>query len=304
MPYSTQNVIALAGESLTGNRDYYVNESTGSDSNDGLTVGNPFETIKKAVEVASVINVREFVITINIADGTYDINDADRIILPPYPRTTGYIKLEGNTSTPENVKIQPTAAWSLDEDNSHTGVIHQTGGYWVIGGLGFADAPLTAIVDDVNAILVDGPGSEMLIEDDLIWFDNVFGAGARFICLRASNCAHVKIRNATLRFDSESIDASGTHRHGVLVENNAYVDFGLWAADSGNITFETGTTFLGSTFFLRNGGGLRTVEVTYTGTNTANGFFQDHQGNTTHHLTGNLPSGEVSGSFVNGGQSY
>lgn len=58
-------------EVLTANRTYYV-ATTGSDSNDGLTVGTPFLTIQKAVDTVASIDPQEFDVEIQLADGTYD----------------------------------------------------------------------------------------------------------------------------------------------------------------------------------------------------------------------------------------
>ena len=57
---------------LRAPRVYYVNGSTGSDSNDGLSAGSPFLTIQQALNTATSWNQNGFGITINVADGVYD----------------------------------------------------------------------------------------------------------------------------------------------------------------------------------------------------------------------------------------
>lgn len=53
----------------TGNLIYYVNVSTGSDSNDGLTSGSAFKTIAKAIsKIPQIVN---HTVTINVAAGIY-----------------------------------------------------------------------------------------------------------------------------------------------------------------------------------------------------------------------------------------
>lgn len=63
------NKIALRPIMTTSNLTYYVNVSTGLDTNDGLTVGTSFKTIQHAFNVLpQIINHN---IIINVASGTY-----------------------------------------------------------------------------------------------------------------------------------------------------------------------------------------------------------------------------------------
>ena len=91
-------------EAITGNRDYYV-DPAGNDSNDGLTIGTPFLTIQKAVDVASSLDFSIYDVTINLADGTYTITS------PVIFRNIvggGSLFITGNTGTPANVLITST----------------------------------------------------------------------------------------------------------------------------------------------------------------------------------------------------
>ena len=56
---------------LVASATYFVNASTGSDSNNGLASGTAFATIQKAVNVAATFNLNGFNLTINVAAGTY-----------------------------------------------------------------------------------------------------------------------------------------------------------------------------------------------------------------------------------------
>jgi hypothetical protein len=58
-------------EVLTANRTYYV-RTTGSDSNDGLTSGNAFLTIQKAVNVALALDMSIYSVTIDVGAGTFN----------------------------------------------------------------------------------------------------------------------------------------------------------------------------------------------------------------------------------------
>ncbi len=89
-------------ERLTANRTYYVNASTGSDSNDGLTSGTAFATIAKAYSViVSTLDLAGYTVTIQLADGTYT---AGLTINVPWTGG-GSVTLQGNSSTPSNVVI-------------------------------------------------------------------------------------------------------------------------------------------------------------------------------------------------------
>jgi hypothetical protein len=75
--YVTSNQIAtfIGGrEQLTGDRDYYVDVTLGSDSNDGRAsgAGGAFETIQKAIDVVcDTLDLQGYDVVINIAAGTY-----------------------------------------------------------------------------------------------------------------------------------------------------------------------------------------------------------------------------------------
>lgn len=87
---------------LTANTSFFVNGSTGSDSNDGLTSGTAWATLQHAWNyLSTAVDYNGFQVTVSIADGTYvgpNSNDSGGAIAPQ-GRTTW----RGNTSTPANV---------------------------------------------------------------------------------------------------------------------------------------------------------------------------------------------------------
>lgn len=92
-------------EKLTGTRYYYV-DPTGSDSNDGLTVGTPFLTIQKAANVIkNSLDTNGQAVVIKLADGTYSAG----VTFDGLPLGVGKIYLWGNNTTPSNVKISTTS---------------------------------------------------------------------------------------------------------------------------------------------------------------------------------------------------
>lgn len=86
---------------LASDRTYYV-ATSGSDSNDGLTIGTPFLTIQKAIDtVADTLHVpASRTVTIQLADGTYTVTSS--IVLRPVSGTGTYV-VQGNTGNQASV---------------------------------------------------------------------------------------------------------------------------------------------------------------------------------------------------------
>lgn len=86
-------------DQLTADRTYYV-RNDGDDNNDGLTnsSGGAFKTILKALQVAASLEIGAHLVTIRLADGTYDDTTLD------FP-FSGNVILVGNVANPENVYI-------------------------------------------------------------------------------------------------------------------------------------------------------------------------------------------------------
>ncbi len=86
---------------LTANRTYYV-RTDGNDSNDGLsnTSGGAFLTIQKAVDVIAALDIGGYIVTIQVADGTY--TGAVTLKDPVGWAADGNLVLQGNTTTPAN----------------------------------------------------------------------------------------------------------------------------------------------------------------------------------------------------------
>lgn len=86
-------------EKTTASITYYV-RADGSDSNNGLanTAGGAFKTISKAISVIPQIMNHD--ITVNIADGTY----VETVSILGFSGS-GTLTIQGNTATPDNVKV-------------------------------------------------------------------------------------------------------------------------------------------------------------------------------------------------------
>jgi|SRR5215469_8066987 len=95
----------------TGNVTFFVS-TTGSNSNDG-SAAHPFATLQHALNELALFNYQgQFVPTVNVADGTYNLPDASGIVCPQfyglgvgaYNQTsqTQYVQVNGNKTTPGN----------------------------------------------------------------------------------------------------------------------------------------------------------------------------------------------------------
>lgn len=58
-------------EQLAANRAYYVNGSTGSDTNNGLTPTTAFATIQHAIDIVAGLDISIYTVTVTVASGTY-----------------------------------------------------------------------------------------------------------------------------------------------------------------------------------------------------------------------------------------
>lgn len=100
-------------ELLTANRTYYVS-TTGSDSNDGLSVGSPFLTIQKAVDVVAMLDISIYDVTIQLADGTYTLT-SDVILKDPIG--AGFVFIDGNSGDNSLVVITGAGTANLFSAN-------------------------------------------------------------------------------------------------------------------------------------------------------------------------------------------
>jgi len=133
-------------ELLTADRTYYVSPS-GSNSNDGLSVGAPFATLAKAYAVAAALNRGIYNVTIQAASGT--LTGALDVI--GYGPGSGTVTLRGDPTTPANCIISTTSVNAISVRAPCQLIINgfkiqtTTGGSCI-----FADNNATVIVQNVE----------------------------------------------------------------------------------------------------------------------------------------------------------
>lgn len=103
---------------LSANADYYV-ATTGNDSNPG-TSGSPWLTLQHAVDyVTQKIDFNGFLVTINLADGTY--TGATSVSYPVVGAPAFNMIINGNAVTPSNAVISTTSSDALLASNTGSG---------------------------------------------------------------------------------------------------------------------------------------------------------------------------------------
>lgn len=139
---------------LTGNTNWYVNGSTGSDTlYDGTSATisgshGPWATIQHAVNTISPTNLAGFNQTINVADGTY--NQATSLSLGT-TNGNGTIFIIGDTVTPTNCFISSTA-----QTAPVVSAINISGGNWNIQGFEIGAGIGTVSSDPGSCIFLNG----------------------------------------------------------------------------------------------------------------------------------------------------
>lgn len=127
---------------LQTNTTYYVNASTGSDSNNGLTSGTAFATLQKAVDVINSFNLNGYGVTVNVANGTY----AQTTLRPL--NGTGSIYFQGNSASPSSVIISSTLGSALKANDCS--------GYTIDGFKVTTSAPDLSIGDPGSGFYLSG----------------------------------------------------------------------------------------------------------------------------------------------------
>lgn len=91
---------------LTANTTFYVNNLTGSDSNNGLTASTAFATIKGAITYINTLNLGGFTATIQLANTGSAYAAPGTIYLNP----TGIIVLQGNSASQSSYTVSGAGA--------------------------------------------------------------------------------------------------------------------------------------------------------------------------------------------------
>jgi len=260
---------------LSGNLDYYVNWTTGNDSNNGLTAGSPFKHIQHAIDLSKSFNMNNYNITIHVANGTYD----ERLWLWPLSGN-GSVFVIGNVGSPASCTINPSSTGGVC---IHWGSIFPTQGYE------FSGFKLTSTSTDGNGYAGEG-------------IYGGFGAN-RFTDMEFGACqsAHVHITSSckiTMGGPSTKWNISGSAPYHFLVGGQCEV------LNYQPTMLISGTPNFSAAFIVAEGlsyVGARWTSITGSATGTRYLITQNSIVNTGGLGASYLP-GNVGGSVSSGGQ--
>lgn len=253
-------------EKLSAARTYYV-RTDGSDNNTGLanTTGGAFLTIQKAVDVVcNTLDIQDYAVTIQVADGTYTAGVELKDIVGG-----GTVTIQGNSGTPANVVISTTSATAISSSQ-------YARGYWAI-----KDMKLQTTTSG-RCILVQRGGF-------LTYTNIVFGA-----C--AGNHIEVSAGSTIICLGNYAISGGAT--------NHFISQFGGYLACSGRTITITGTPAFSNAFASSTDAGtISSSGCTFSGSTTGTRYLASTNGviNTVGG-GGNYFPGSVAGSVATGGQ--
>lgn len=245
---AARNILAIR-ETLTADRTYYV-RTDGNDNNTGLvnTAGGAFKTISRAVNVvATLLDLRGFGVTIQVADGTY----AENVTLLP---TVGHgsITLRGNTSAPGNVVVSSSGGRVIVADGRAT--------RWTLDGLKLRTTGSGALV------YASGSAEITLARID-------FGGTGGGVQVSAEDGGSIYMSNTTLTISGgSSLSLWSASRGGEIVASSTVVtvttSFSVTrfvSANSNGLFVSSGVSFslggnviTGSRYNAVQGGGIQT----------------------------------------------
>lgn len=120
---------------LESGKNFYVNGSTGSDTEDegrGESASKPFKTIQKCINyIADNYNLSSYTAYVNITDGTYE----EDIRLPLYNSTTGSIQISGNSENKNAVIVRRIYSQSAVTYNIRNLTVQRTEAFSNFGGV-------------------------------------------------------------------------------------------------------------------------------------------------------------------------
>lgn len=108
---------------LTAHKDFYVNGETGSDTLDdgrGESEEKPFKTINACISyICENFNIVNFIVTINLSEGTFNETENKIIILQKFSCTTGRINIVGAGKDKTIVKVRNKSLFLLESSNTY-----------------------------------------------------------------------------------------------------------------------------------------------------------------------------------------
>ncbi|SRR6266404_468062 len=259
---------------LTGGPTVFVDVTNGNDSNDGLAAGagGAFQTLQKAWNtIVKNWDLQGFVVTIQLADGTYTSGIVSN--LGPVGGIYLGIIIQGNAATPSNVLISTTSADCFE---------------WFETG-----APISVWIKNLKMqTTTSGDCVHVLGAGNYVRVGNVvFGA-----------CAGVHIRSYNMA-EVDAFTDSYTITGGAAAHYNTNGQ-GVIGVQSETITL-TGTPAFSSGFAVAQGGNILAQGNTYSGAATGARYnasllgLIDTAGGGANYFPGSIAGATLSGGIYN-----
>jgi hypothetical protein len=270
-------------QALANNLTYYVDATLGSDSNTCTSSGaGACLTIQHAVNLVSAFNLNGFVVTINVANGTYANTTLSA------PGGVGTVNLVGNPGSPSSVLIHGT-------NNSAVTVPANSTQYSMDG-----------FKVNSTGIPVDGTGSGIRV---------LSGGALKIADINMGGClgaGFVALNSGVITIaDSTTITLSGS------MTDSSKLGFGSIFATAGGVinanllappTISIPSNISANIFAFASQLGITSLtyaSITGVGTVTATKFFASSNGVVNSNANGvNYYPGNVAGSTTTGGQYY
>lgn len=255
-------------ERLAANRNYYV-ANTGSNSNDGLTVGTPFLTIQKAVDVYfTEIDPAGYTVTVLVDDGT-DTGGINITSPTPYDTDSnnGALIIQGNLTTPANCIISTTGSTIPIAARSGGAVIY-------IGGFKLTNSGTASLVAAAN--------------NSLIQINGLMDFGA-------CGGSHISaIRGSTVNIAANYNITAAAVKH-INVESNSMVNY----TSASTVTI-TGTPAFSTAFASVSNSRLDVTNATYSGSATGIRYALDNAATVRGATSSTFFPGDASGTMTAG----
>lgn len=210
---------------LTSDVSFYVNASTGSDSNNGSS-GSPFATIGYASLIIGNFDYNyQYFPTINVADGNYN----EQVILPALVNCPSGGSIIGNTTTPSNCTVTDLGtACSFTIPNESI---------WTIDGFGFPGT--------FGAFYVGfTPDFTFPFRGGTLAFDNVDFSGAYSTSAISSGpFSFVSCFNGNMTVSAATMSGLWQAYASTVLNDGATLTF------TANTAFDNSITFLDRSFF-------------------------------------------------------
>jgi len=250
-------------ETLTANRTYYVDASSGSDSNDGLSSGaGAFASVQKAIDVTAGLDLSIYDVTISLADDSY----APFVLKPCVG--AGKVTILGNTSTPANVAISESSGGDVVSDGTGT-----KGTVYVLNGMKLSSSASGRLIAALN------PGTS------LQFLNLDFGAGS----------FHMLISRAFVTATGDYAISGGANRHVQASYGGEFYTNSITVTLTGTPAFAS--AFVGGSVQAR----VSYINCTFSGSATGSRYNSDTLTAIVASTSGTLP-GDSAGSTSNGGQ--